>query len=580
MKKYLALLLVMALSLTALLGLAPMVSAEEETVTPSQDIAYFNVSIKVGARLLFAVPADGYTVNPDGTVDNLQLLVWEEGESDGSYSRKDAANNGTILVAQGKQEIAGRDFIIFSYNDLAASQMSESVYVRTLYTTADGFRSYSQVYEYSIAEFANNYLNRDGSQHVDLVEALVEYGYYAAIFDKKTSYSVDEVKALKRVTVEYTLNGYDLGTDVQLVKAGETTPLSAPIVTEANGVAPTWSVDGGVITTSEDATVSANFTNFATVTNNNTSADGKTNAIGSYISTAYSGNPESSLTGTAVAAPAGQSGTYKLNIGSINIGNNFTNSGAHAYALAKFTICGDETNQYVKFAHNGASSTTFSPAFVAKNSATGIGDTMSFTFSVDLMSGKDGTFPLTSFRIDKHGSIQGANVTGDAIGTKSPSILSLNENGTVTLEGKAAVEYNGIKTNVIAESISNTEFQNISVVVDFARGLYLGYLDGELKAVTSLNADLKGAALVEAIDALKNTRFQMSMYGGYQGGNWKGSKLTAAKAAVVELNGVETNVYDAESGTWNHAALEKYVDENYYFCYDDITVYYGALYNE
>ena len=182
MKKYLALLLVMALSLTAILGLAPIASAEGEVVTPSQDIAYFNVSIKVGARLLYAVPADGYTVNQDGTVDGLQLLVWEDDEA-----------AAVALEAQGMQVIGDNSYVIFSYNEIAASEMSKVVYAKVAYTV-DGETAYGETYDYSVAEFAYDYFNKEGAAHVDLVEALITYGYYAAIYAGGSSYTVDQIR--------------------------------------------------------------------------------------------------------------------------------------------------------------------------------------------------------------------------------------------------------------------------------------------------------------------------------------------------------------------------------------------------
>ena len=261
MRKYLALLLIMALSLTALLGLAPMASAaEEEAVTPSQDIIYFNVSIKVGARLLFAVPADGYTVNPDGTVDNLQALVWEEGASNGVYSKSDAEENGAVLEAQGKQTIGGKEFIVFSYTGLDASQMSETVYIRTL-VTENGLPSYGDIYDYSIAEFANTYLNRDDAEYKKLVKSLVDYGYHAALYKDKTSYTSEEVVELGKVNVTAMIDGIELFTQTtQLAKVGETFTLVAPHVDGADFIG--WSgdvADGKITMTGDEVSVVANY---------------------------------------------------------------------------------------------------------------------------------------------------------------------------------------------------------------------------------------------------------------------------------------------------------------------------------
>ena len=261
MKKTLALLLVVVLALTAVLGLVPVASAAEESTTPSQDIAFFNVSIKVGARLLFAVSADGYTVNPDGTVDNLRLLVWEEGESDGTYSKADAEENGTILEAQGIQEIGNKNYIVFSYAYLDASQMAENVYVRTLRTDDNDRAYYGDVSDYSIVEFANTYLNNDGSKYIGLVEALVDYGYYAAIFKHKTAYTVEEVKELGKITVTAKLEGVTAFTQTtQLAKVGETVKLTAPHIDGASLIGWSDNVANGEITVSgEEVSVVANY---------------------------------------------------------------------------------------------------------------------------------------------------------------------------------------------------------------------------------------------------------------------------------------------------------------------------------
>ena len=102
MKKKLALLLAMVLTLSALFCLAPAasVAAAEPTTAPSQEIAYFNVSIKTNVELLFAVPAEG-------SVDSLKLLIWEEGKSNGTYSFSDADTHGEVLSPKGLAAIKG-----------------------------------------------------------------------------------------------------------------------------------------------------------------------------------------------------------------------------------------------------------------------------------------------------------------------------------------------------------------------------------------------------------------------------------------------------------------------------------------
>ena len=576
MKKNLALLLVVAMALTAMIGLVPASAAE--STTPSQEIALFNISIKVGPVLLMAVPADGYTVK-DGTVENLSMFIWEEDQAQGltMFDKRDSAK-GTVLSAQGTITQDDKQYLVFVYTGLAASQMSESVYARVMYTTPSGFRSYGRVYEYSVAEYANAYLNAANKNHKNLVETLVNYGHFAADYAGKTSYTAEEVKALKKVSVNYTLNGTQLGSDVQLVKAGVETTLRAPFVQEAKGVAPTWSVAGGKITTSTDTTVTASYQSHLLASYSHeayTASDKSYDVLGSYVSATHPGNPTDAKNKYTVAGSNGQnSGTY-LTVPGINLGNNFNSSDHDAFTYAKFQICGDENNQYVKFSHNGAAESKYT-AFLTSSSYTGVGESMGFTLEVELMSGKDGTFPTTSFSIYGQGDASAANKGG------SPALFYLNSDGSVTLAG-TAVQYGNLKTNVIATSISQTEFQKVSVYVDFANGLMFGYLDGELTAVSGLHSNWNGTNFLAGYDLNKNTRFQVRLYGGYAASNWFTSKKftaqgEAAKAASVILNGVETPLYDAETDTWNPAAIEKYVDDNYYFYYDDVAIYYGSLY--
>ena len=172
MKKNLSLLLAIVLVLSSLACLTVVGNAAETSTVPSQEIVYFNLSLKTNSRLLFAVPAAGYTVNADGTVDNLQLLVWEEGATTGLFNKKSATANGEVVEASGVETIGDKQYVIFSYNGLSASEMTKTVYVRTLYTNARGDRSYSEVYDYSVAEFAMRY---NGTKSA-LVASMLAYG--------------------------------------------------------------------------------------------------------------------------------------------------------------------------------------------------------------------------------------------------------------------------------------------------------------------------------------------------------------------------------------------------------------------
>ena len=187
MRNRISLILVVALLLSSLVGLTAVAEGSRSSAAPSYEIAAFNVSVKANVELLFAVPAAGYEINDDGSVDNLQVLVWKEGKANGAYNKDDAVTNGAVLNSKGVLSIGGVYHLVFTYNGLSASEMADTVYVRTLYTAENGMRSYSEIHDYSIAEFANTYLNKDGVKNKPLIEAMIDYGHFVAAYAEKTS---------------------------------------------------------------------------------------------------------------------------------------------------------------------------------------------------------------------------------------------------------------------------------------------------------------------------------------------------------------------------------------------------------
>ena len=643
MRNRISLILVVALLLSSLVGLTAVAEGSRSSAAPSYEIAAFNVSVKANVELLFAVPAAGYEINDDGSVDNLQVLVWKEGKANGAYNKDDAVTNGAVLNSKGVLSIGGVYHLVFTYNGLSASEMADTVYVRTLYTAENGMRSYSEIHDYSIAEFANTYLNKDGVKNKPLIEAMIDYGHFVAAYAEKTSYTSTEVKELKKVTVNTVLGSNPVGQQTQLVKGGTEVKLKAPAVAEGFGTAPTWSGSAitntktGLINTSADTTVTATYTNKALIKtvnfNQYIKSDGtiEFNVPGTGISSAYSKNG-SGLSSKKYYYPTAQ-GIASLNYvwetyGGFNISNNLYATAAvpHLYSYTKWEVAGQtnvkatdpETgeyltnssghlyystsyNQYIRFSHNGAGLLTYDKPFVTASASLGLADSMGFTYSIDLMSGKDGTFPKTTIGFDRYlGTTDGSN-------TNSPALFTLNEDGSVTLAGKA-VEYNGIKTTVIASSISQTKFQKVSVYADIAGGRYYAYLDGRLVAVTDCTSLYNYKSMYEMLDAHTNTRFQLVMRGGYAGSLWTNAiptELTEGENPIISFEEYTLKagesasytthyVYDETQGcyraynsttdktaqlyvgTLNDVdALEQYIDENYYFYYDNVGIYYG-----
>ena len=245
-------------------------------------------------------------------------------------------------------------------------------------------------------------------------------------------------------------------------------------------------------------------------------------------------------------------------------------------------------NKYITFSTNGNGQVTWT-TFVSSDptKTTGVGDTHGLTISIDLMSGKNNTFPKgTMLRIDRQGMSENqtgsnGNVTNAHDAGGSPELVSLNADGSIKLSG-TAIQYGNLKTNVIAAAgtVSNTTFENVKVYIDFANMRMMGYLNGQLTAVTSLPSTLRTDYYLAAMDVNKNTRFTVALYTGYNGSAWN---VNDAKAASVEIGGVSTPLFDADAnegnGAWNAAAIAKYVDENFYFSFDNLQFIAGDAVN-
>ncbi len=574
-----------------------------ETTAPSQEVEYFNVSLRVGVALLFAVPADGYTVNGDGTVDNLKLLAFEESKVAGKFNVADALASGEVIEASGKYTIGNKEYVIFAYTGLAANQMTETVYVRTLRTTKEGYRSYGNIYSYSVAEFVSRY-NGNTAATTNLISSMLAYGDAALAYKPNTgikaNFSPSDAKnGLYKVSVNMMVDGKSVGTVVsQYAKAGELT-LAVPHIDDADFASWGAGVTDGKITVSGDVTVTANYTKKGVFSSYDfeqyVDGDKTYNAVGNFIATDYSGNPTNNVSSSAV----GPAGSYWSIGASLNLGNNWNataaSSAPHAYCYAKWQIVKDGDNQVIKFAHNGNGQTTFG-SFVNSNiaSTSGIGDTLNFSLEIDVKPAADGSFPYTVLRVDRQGSATSNTANG------SPEFIKLMPDGSVILGGEA-VEYGNLNTNVIVPKASTTAFTKIGLYVDFSTGTLYGYANGDLTAVSAFPEMLKTEYYLAGMDALNNTRFQIAMYGGYSASNWTTVSgfpkalvdngtfvVTAAEEGRYVLDGNAYRPYvadtDAEATRYNisytdgdafRAAVAEYINANSYFYYDNIKVSYG-----
>ena len=546
MKKILSFILATVLLLSAFASLTVVGGAEGEA-TPSQEITHFNLSLKASTHLLFAVPAEGYKVNPDGSVDNLELLLWESDSGATIYNRQDAVNKGAVIQSSGIQKI-GKDevpHLIFTYDGLSASEMTKNVYVRTVYTNANGSRSYSELYDYSVTEFAMGY----SGDYAALVAKMLAYGDACeAHYNKEApyqSYKATEAKSLVPIKVTTKLGGQTLVTQTtQLAKVGDTITLKAPFVDGATFAS--WNVpdvddstEGTQVVVQEDATYVASY-NYTAILYN----DHETSKLGAYASSIT--NDKEFVTGEAEANANNISGSYAC---SSKLAGATT---ASSSVFAKFVVCGDEDNKYIKYAHDSAGQV--GGPYLRQM---GIGDSISqisMTISVKAPDTEGATIPDTQFRLRKPGP---ASNNGGDLG------IIYIKNNAITLGGDAISG----TTNVIAVPDS-TKFIDITAVIDFEAGLIYGYADGVLTATTKIKPGLAASNCIAGLEQ-GNTTFDSNLFGGWQGADLKNK--------TVKVNGVDTPIYDSETSLYNVELLEQYVENYSYFYYDNLGIYAGDI---
>ena len=176
MKKKLILLLSICMLLGMFIGIGSFASEEE----PILEIRAKALELENAVYLSFAVPKE-QTKGAD-----VKLLVWTVPRQDGYFY-------GTQQAVLSSEEIAMVDDVeclIFTFRDLSAKQMTDTVYVKAyaaVETNSETVEYYSELEKYSILQYAYNKLGKTGEISSDenllvLLPAMLEYGASAQVY--------------------------------------------------------------------------------------------------------------------------------------------------------------------------------------------------------------------------------------------------------------------------------------------------------------------------------------------------------------------------------------------------------------
>ena len=191
MKKNLTLILALAMIVSCIFGVMPVADSTEgggaDVESYKPEIAYANVNYSEDLVLMFAVPAPAEGALAEGS--SVKLVLWETPSTVYSYKEAVSTSAGTatataIEAEEAKVTIGGVEHLIYKYNKLDASRMTDIVYARAIVVNADGKATdYSDVLDYSVVEYAETAKGSFGDGApivsagvVELLDSLLEFG--------------------------------------------------------------------------------------------------------------------------------------------------------------------------------------------------------------------------------------------------------------------------------------------------------------------------------------------------------------------------------------------------------------------
>ena len=217
MKKNLALILAIVMLLGSLFGVMSMAEATEGTTPPAEEtpavryvpeIAYANLSYADKMYMMFAVPAPAAL--EEGAA--VKLIVWESREESLAFSYNDIIKE--VVDAEAETiNIGGVDHLVFKYDKLTASDMTNVICARPVVVKNDTATAYGKLVEYSVLEYVaaakgefEGIAGIEDQDHLAVLDSLLGFGALAQQFSPN-NYDYYANDDLHKIFVTPVMNG-------------------------------------------------------------------------------------------------------------------------------------------------------------------------------------------------------------------------------------------------------------------------------------------------------------------------------------------------------------------------------------
>ena len=173
MKRKIAIISICAAVVLILVGIFVIFAATNNT-SPSLSIKGKNLSFSDSVYIVYYVEAK------DVNAENVKLLVWNSPKD--SYTISDSPKKLSYLRTE---TIDGKEYLRFEYRDLAAKNMTDTIYARA-FVSSGSKDYYSDVTNYSVLQYAYNKLGKTGTATTDanlkaFLTDMLEYGAAAQV---------------------------------------------------------------------------------------------------------------------------------------------------------------------------------------------------------------------------------------------------------------------------------------------------------------------------------------------------------------------------------------------------------------